>query len=90
MYRSRLPLTTPRTVDLVPFTALLFDALVLLLVQDDRADYDSSLDDLLPVCGHVGQVQGVVEHADDERAHDGPRDGPDPARGKGRAADDRG
>src|SRR5438477_984369 len=60
---------------------------VLALVEDHRADDDPALDDLLPVGRHVDEVEGVVEHADDQRAHDGAGDGADAAGGERGSAD---
>src|SRR5437899_424716 len=60
---------------------------VLALVEDHGADDDPALDDLLPVGRHVDEVEGVVEHADDQRAHDGAGDGADAAGGERGCAD---
>src|SRR5947208_5186203 len=60
---------------------------VLALVEDHGADDDPALDDLLPVGRDVDEVEGVVEHADDQRAHDGAGNGADAAGGERGPAD---
>ncbi len=41
------------------------------LIDDDGADDDAAFDDLLEVSRNVGQVEDVIQHADNESADDG-------------------
>jgi hypothetical protein len=49
------------------------------LVDDDGADDDAAFDDLLPVSGNVGQIEDVIQYADDESADNGTGYGADAA-----------
>ena len=40
------------------------------LVENDGADNDAALNNLLPVGGDVGEIENVVQDADDECTHD--------------------
>ena len=40
------------------------------LVDDDGADDDAAFDDLLPVSGNVGQVEDVIQYADNQSTDD--------------------
>jgi len=44
--------------------------MMLELVENDGADNDAALNNLLPVGGDVGEIENVVQYADNERAHD--------------------
>ena len=41
------------------------------LIDNYGADDDAAFDDLLEVSGNIGQVEDVVQHADNESADDG-------------------
>jgi len=47
-----------------------FRPVVLELIDNDGADDDAAFDDLLPVSGNVGQIEDVIQYADDESAND--------------------
>src|SRR6267378_3873818 len=79
---QRKPFTRVHVVLLRRNASRLSIAAVLALVEDHGADDDPAFDDRLPVRRDVDEVESVVEHADDQRAHDGAGDGADAAGGE--------
>jgi hypothetical protein len=72
--RSRARLTSHQSLltSHVLFTSVMFE-----LVDDNGADNDAAFNNLLPVSGNVGQVEDVIQNADDESADDSTRYGAD-------------
>ena len=58
-----------------------FTSVMLELVDDDGADDDAAFDDLLPISGNVGQIEHVIQHADNENPDDGAGNSTDTAGG---------
>jgi len=67
--RGSAPRFPPITNHVSPLTVS-FRSVMFELVDDDGADDDAAFDDLLPVSGNVGQVEDVVQYADNESADD--------------------
>ncbi len=78
-FRCRAQITLGSAYDFSLFTTasqagrapgILLTTMMFQLVDNDCADNDAAFNNLLPVSGDVGEIENVVQYADNERTHD--------------------